>query len=490
MTGAFGSPTVPVTATIPVSTLAGLSSGTHTVYVRGQDSLGNWGAFSFATLTLDKTGPTTRGLVLSPAMTNAWPSSTSPPPATTARGQLQRGGRAVHRVDGACPAALAPCSASVNGPAPVAGLSASLPASYVTLLAVGPHPIAIRSQDVLGNWGAWATTSLTINRSGPVTSGVSATPSPNNGTVPLDATNAVVRVTATFTDAATVMAAEGFIDTVGANGSGFPFIPKDGSFDGSPENGYADIPLTTVNALSSGSHTLYVHGKDAAGNWGATATTVLVIDRTAPSFTGVTLNPATAIVGETVTLTAIGGADIAAGQYWIDGSATPPANPIGFAGATTTFGAPAGGVHAVYARVRDAAWNWTAVRSATLTVPSAVNDTVTITANNNSTPQTSNQAAPGVLGNDLPVGAAGRTATLASGPVRTSGTGTGTIQVTCPPSTTPGVCTTGSYRVTLTPAGNSGAARAASKRGTYQFTYTETLNGKTTPPATVTITVN
>ena len=32
--------------------------------------------------------------------------------------------------------------------------------------------------------------------------------------------------------------------------------------------------------------------------------------------------------------------------------------------------------------------------------------------------------------------------------------------------------------------------RAASKRGTYQFTYTETLNGKTTPPATVTITVN
>ncbi len=30
----------------------------------------------------------------------------------------------------------------------------------------------------------------------------------------------------------------------------------------------------------------------------------------------------------------------------------------------------------------------------------------------------------------------------------------------------------------------------ASKRGTYQFTYTETLNGVTTAPATVTITVN
>jgi hypothetical protein len=139
--------------------------------------------------------------------------------------------------------------------------------------------------------------------------------------------------------------------------------------------------------------------------------------------------------------------------------------------------------------VGDAAVNWSTVRSATLTVPSAVNDALTLTANNNVT-QTSNQAAPGVLANDLPLGMAGRTATLVSGPVRTSGTGAGTIAVTCPPSLTPGICTNGSYRVTLNGIGANGPARAASKRGIYQFTYTETLNGKTTLPATVTITVN
>ncbi len=104
-----------------------------------------------------------------------------------------------------------------------------------------------------------------------------------------------------------------------------------------------------------------------------------------------------------------------------------------------------------------------------------------------------------MLANDLPVGAAGRTARLASAPVRTAGTGAGTITVTCPgglgTGATPAiggntVCTNGAYRVTLNGVGANGAARAASKRGTYTFTYTELLNGKVTPPATVTITVN
>jgi hypothetical protein len=129
------------------------------------------------------------------------------------------------------------------------------------------------------------------------------------------------------------------------------------------------------------------------------------------------------------------------------------------------------------------------VRSATLNVPSAVNDALTIVANNNAI-QTNNQAAPGVLANDLPVGLAGRTATLVDGPVRTSGTGAGTISVTCGAAPAIAVCSNGSYQVTLTGVGATGPARAASKRGTYQFTYTETLNGKTTPPATVIITVN
>ena len=61
-----------------------------------------------------------------------------------------------------------------------------------------------------------------------------------------------------------------FIDTVGANGTGIPLTASDGVFNDTTEGGYADIPLTTVEQLSNGTHTISVHAKDAAGNWGAT----------------------------------------------------------------------------------------------------------------------------------------------------------------------------------------------------------------------------
>ena len=75
MTGAFGSPTVAVSGNIPTATLAGLVSGTHTIYIRGRDDSldtvgGNWGPFLPLTLNLDKTGPATSGLALSPNPSN------------------------------------------------------------------------------------------------------------------------------------------------------------------------------------------------------------------------------------------------------------------------------------------------------------------------------------------------------------------------------------------------------------------------------------
>jgi hypothetical protein len=82
--------------------------------------------------------------------------------------------------------------------------------------------------------------------------------------------------------------------------------------------------------------------------------------------------------------------------------------------------------------------------------------------------------------------------------VRTSGTGAGTLTLSCPGSlgtaATPSIsgqtiCANGAYRVTLTGVGNNNNQRAASKRGTFQFTYTEKLNGVTST-ATVVITVN
>jgi hypothetical protein len=301
-----------------------------------------------------------------------------------------------------------------------------------------------------------------------------------------------------------IAAAEGFIDTVGANGTGFPFIPSDGQWNSTTESGYTDIPLNTIALLSDGNHTIYVRGKDAAGNWGPTSTMVLVIDKTAPAIGSATLTPSTIAFGTAgvtlgVTATDVG-TGVAGGQYWIDGSATPPATATTFTGSSTTIGTGtlAGGIHTVYVRVRDAAQNWSAVSSATLYVVQAVNDARSITANT-ATSQTSDvDAAIGVLANDQPTGVASRAAVLASAPVKTSGFAAGSITLSCPASlgtaAAPAisgntVCTNGAYRMTLTGVGSTSNAHRASKRGTYQFTYTETLNGATST-ATVTITVN
>jgi len=168
---------------------------------------------------------------------------------------------------------------TVNILAPIASLTATI-APPVTGGIVSVH-----SKDAFGNWGPFATITLNVAAGGPVTSGVGAAPNPNNGVLPLNASQPVVRVTATMTSAgSSVVAAEGFIDTPPLNTTvrGFSFVPSDGAWNGATETGYADIPLANINALSNGNHTIYVRGKDAVGNWGATGSVTLVIDRTPP----------------------------------------------------------------------------------------------------------------------------------------------------------------------------------------------------------------
>ena len=117
-----------------------------------------------------------------------------------------------------------------------------------------------------------------MDATGPLTSGVTATPTPNNGAQPFNSSVPAVRVIATtMTDPISgavnspIATAEAFLDTPGADGSGIRLIASDGVFNDPAEGGYMDIPLATVAAMSSGPHTVYVHAKDAAGNWGATA---------------------------------------------------------------------------------------------------------------------------------------------------------------------------------------------------------------------------
>lgn len=492
MSGAFGSAIVPVNATLLAPQLAALPSGNHTIFVHGKDATNKWGAFSSAVLNLDKAGPVSSGLTLTPN-----PSSGTVSVALSATGNDSTTGNsnimaAQYTIDGGTPVAM-----TVNVSAPVASLSATIAAG----LPVGPHAVAVRSQDALGNWGPVEILTLNVLAGGPVTSAFSAAPNPNNGALPLSSGQPVVRVKATITSTgSTVSAAEGFIDLVGVTGSGFPFVPADGRWNGAVETGYADIPLSNINALSAGNHTIYAHGKDAVGSWGAMSTMILTIDKTAPTLSNISPTSSTIAFGTAstplvVTATDIG-TSVAGGQYWIDGTVTPPSNATAFTGTSPSINtiALAGGVHTVRVRVRDAAGNWSAVSSATLNVIRAVSDAYSTTLSNSNSSNPANNrtqsftvsSGNGVLANDQLTGVAGRTATPANPVVtKTSGSANGSMTVA--------LNTNGSFTYTLNVPVSTGVIGnsniRAAKRGTYQFAYTETLNGATSN-ATVTITVN
>jgi hypothetical protein len=298
-TGLGGAPAnvsivIPVTGgAAPCVNLTALSSVSHTFYVHGHNSSG-WGASASALLTLDKAGPSTSSVGVSPVTSNGSLDvalSASASDVTSGNSNITA---AEYNIDGGAAAAM-----TVNLAAPTASLSAILPAAAVNALTEGSHSINVRSQDVFGNWGAYASTTLTVDKTGPGTSSVLASPNPNSGTKPFNTSIPAVRVTASFSDPlsgganSNVVAAEGFIDTVAANGTGFVFIATDGTFNSPAETGYSDIPLPVVSALSAGNHTIYVHAKDAAGNWGATSTTILVIDKIPPTATSITRAGAT-----------------------------------------------------------------------------------------------------------------------------------------------------------------------------------------------------
>jgi hypothetical protein len=83
-----------------------------------------------------------------------------------------------------------------------------------------------------------------------------------------------------------VEAAEYFVDTVGADGTGEPMVAFDGAFDSGAED---VIGIVDVGGLSLGEHLLYVHGKDSNGQWGPTQQTV--VDVTSPLTDIVWLEP-------------------------------------------------------------------------------------------------------------------------------------------------------------------------------------------------------
>jgi FtsP/CotA-like multicopper oxidase with cupredoxin domain len=254
-------------------------SGFLVIYVRGQDANG-WGPVGSTVLNLDYAGPKIVGMSLSPE-----PSNGTKPVLLRATGDDHSTGRnnvitGTYSIDGGTPITMS-LSRTDN---PITAMTATLTITELGGLAEGLHPISILAQDSLLNWGTPGVITLTLDQSGPVVSAASLTPAllDLSGAPPVTS----VRLEGTISDplvaeAQSLLAnAEAFIDTIGSDGSGFDLFPSDGLFDEITEDVYFDIPVASFLYLAQGPHTVYVHGLDAAGNWGTTfGQAIITIDR-------------------------------------------------------------------------------------------------------------------------------------------------------------------------------------------------------------------
>ena len=376
----FDAVTEDVTAAVAVP------SGEHVLYVRGRDAAGNWGPLSSVLVNGgDAGGPATKFPLLTPRLTNT--SRTTGVAVSATGDDTATGGSDIAAAEYFIDAVGADGSGSpmaVNVAAPVASLDATIPAATVNGLSEGAHVVYVHSQDAAGNWGDPVTVNLVVDMTGPTTSGVSVSPSPNNGTQPVNSSTPAVRVSATtLSDPISssvnspISRAEIFIGSVTGDGSGIAMMPSDGVFNDPSEGGYADIPLPTVRALTNGSYTIYVHARDAAGNWGPVVTTTLVVNKVQPAITALTVTPNGALRAAPVTLAARATdttSNVTRGE-WFTGADPGAGNgtPMTVRGsgpwrlsAQIDVSTWDDGVHTLNVRARNAAGEWGSTRSTVL----------------------------------------------------------------------------------------------------------------------------
>jgi FtsP/CotA-like multicopper oxidase with cupredoxin domain len=373
-------PQVTLTGHIPAATIANWPGGLVNIYVRGQDADGVWGAPGSTVLNLDKLGPDISGLSLSPDRTNgtrpvllrATGDDTNNGGGDVVSGTYQIGGSTV------MPMSLA------RTDAPIVAMTSSLEIPLLATLPEGVQTISVMAQDSLGNWGAPGAIDLFLDRTGPQSALLTLTPN----TLDLSGAPPVthVRLQGYITDtlAAGVQSplanAEAFIDRTGPAGTGFALFPSDGLFDEVGERVYFDIPISGFLYLSQGQHTVYAHGLDAAGNWGALGSALITIDRgttdtVGPAITSmaVTPNPTAGSMWATLTGTAsdpLALSNVAAAEYYVN--ADPgQGNAVAVQAQDGAFDSPlealtaqmqtglwANGTYQVYLRAQDSVANW------------------------------------------------------------------------------------------------------------------------------------
>jgi hypothetical protein len=264
--------------TIPTSTLTPLAEGQHTVSVRARDaaSATNWGAPATVTFVVDRTAPSTTVGSVTPNPNNGLIPVNGSTPAVRVSATI---------ADVAPSGAPAAVSGIVKGEAyldasttpipleasdgafgePSEEVYVDIPLTTVRQLSEGAHTIRLRGLDAAGNWSPYANPPavLTVDKSGPVISGLALSPDPTNG-----ATS--VTLTGTATDATGVGRVEWFIGAdPGWGNATAATVHPDGTFQ-------ATVPVTS--AMDVGSYAIQVRGIDSLGNRSAaTASTSLQV---------------------------------------------------------------------------------------------------------------------------------------------------------------------------------------------------------------------
>jgi hypothetical protein len=274
----------------------------------------------------------------------------------------------------------------------VTGATATIPTTVLTTLTQGRHTLYVRAHDAAGNWGVVGSTTVTLSKTGAVTTGVVLTPNPSGGT-------GDVAISATGDDTGlggTVTGAEYFVDATGTNGSGVAMSLSASGVATAGETG--TVPAVVVAALAEGRHTILVHTQDSFGLWGPYGSADLVVDRTVPTLisaavlpsvtngtNGSPADPTDLRVNAAFTDPVNGGVNspIAAAEGFLDAAG---ANGTGFTflaldasfnSATentyalvplTEVTALADGQHQMLVHARDAAGNWGPLAAVTFTV--------------------------------------------------------------------------------------------------------------------------
>jgi subtilisin family serine protease len=268
---------------------------------------------------------------------------------------------------------------------PAGSSTSQLLITTTTAIPAGRHPLTITASS--GTTSRTATGTLTTTApsagdlTGPATLSAAITPSPTNAT-----TDASLHATGddTASGGSNISEAEYFTDAVGAAGAGTAMtvagVPSAAAPSASLD---ATIPLATVVQLADGSHTIFVHARDAAGNWGVMASTTLVVDKGKPVVSAVVATPSPTAGAVLVTLTAQASdaVTVVTRAEWFTGVDPGAGNgtPMVVTGvgpwtvsSSIDVRGFSEGARILTVRVRDAAGNWSASVSTVLQVQAAL----------------------------------------------------------------------------------------------------------------------